>query len=56
MPISVKQSDMATKAEKEYMNRVADGLGVGIEAERRPLAVVLFGEQRTEEHLSWSKG
>lgn len=24
MPISVKQSDMATKAEKEYMNRVAD--------------------------------
>jgi len=24
MPISVKQSDMATKPEKEYMNRVAD--------------------------------
>jgi len=24
MPISVKQSDMATKHEKEYMNRVAD--------------------------------
>ena len=37
-----------------YMNRVADGLGVGIEPARRALAVALYGEQRTEEHLNWS--
>ena len=36
-----------------YMNRLADGLGVVIEASKRPLAVDLFGEQRTREHTEW---
>jgi alkylhydroperoxidase family enzyme len=39
-----------------YMNRLADGLGVGIEARKRPWAVELFGEDAIEAHLAWANG
>lgn len=39
-----------------YMNRLADGLGVGIEERKRAWAVELFGEAAVAEHLGWVDG
>lgn len=37
-----------------YMNRLADGLGVGVESRKRAAAVELYGEEATAAHESWS--
>ena len=36
-----------------YMNRLADGLGVSLLAEREALAVTLFGQQALQAHRAW---
>jgi alkylhydroperoxidase family enzyme len=38
-----------------YMNRLADGLGVRIEARKRGLAELLYGVELTDAHLRWSE-
>jgi hypothetical protein len=38
----------------QYMNRVADMLGVGLLPDRYPFARKLFGEDRLQEHLAWA--
>ncbi len=39
-----------------YMNRLADGLGVGIEPDDLAWAVELFGEEAVQRHLDWADG
>jgi uncharacterized protein YciW len=38
-----------------YMNRLADGLGVGIEPRKVSLARALMGDEATEAHLAWAR-
>ena len=39
-----------------FMNRLADGTGVTLRADRTELAVELFGEEAWRRHESWSTG
>jgi uncharacterized protein YciW len=38
-----------------YMNRLADGLGVSILADREPLAIELFGAEALATHRAWAE-
>jgi alkylhydroperoxidase family enzyme len=39
-----------------FMNRLADGTGVTVRADREPLAIELFGQSAWEKHEAWSQG
>jgi len=39
-----------------YMNRLADGLGVAIQADRRALAIEMLGEAALSAHEAWARG
>lgn len=39
-----------------YMNRLADGLGVVVDAGRYAWAERLFGAEQLERHLAWGRG
>ena len=39
-----------------FMNRLADGTGVGLTAERQALAIELFGDDSWTRHCAWVAG
>ena len=39
-----------------YMNRIADGLGVRVPADREDWACALYGDEGLSAHLAWAEG